>query len=74
MRIQVEVLKLLLEKKGIVSQSDIEACEAYLKTQPEIMVLYEAIATAERKINEYKVNPQQHLRDLLNAKINGTIR
>ena len=73
LRIQVEALKLLLDKKGIASQSDIEACITYLKTQPEIMMMYETITTAERKINEYKANPQQHLRDLLNAKINGNI-
>lgn len=71
---EVEALKLLLDKKGIVSPADIEACMTYLKSRPDIKVLTELIEKSENQIREYKSNPEQHLKDLFAAKMNGTIR
>ena len=36
--------------------------------------LYDYFESAEQKVNYYKNNPEQHLKDVLAAKMNGTIK
>lgn len=72
--LEVEALKLLLDKKGLVSASDMDACIAYLRTTPKIQALYEQLAESEAKIREYQRDPQRHLQDIFKAKLDGTIR
>lgn len=74
MYMKMESLAQILIKHGITNESEIEACENYVKTLPHIKVMIEEMERVESKINSYKSDPQQHLRDLMNAKLNGHIK
>jgi hypothetical protein len=74
MYIKMESLTQLLIKHNITNELEIEACENYIKTLPHIKMMIEGIQQIESKINSYKTDPQQHLRDLMKAKMNGQIR
>jgi len=64
----------LLKKHNITNDLEIEACENYIKTLPEIKTVLDIMKQSESKIHEYQSNPEQHLRDLFQAKINRTIK
>lgn len=64
----------LLKQKGIVTDLDIEACENYVKSSTKVKIAMEGIQQSKDKINEYQRNPEQHLKDLFAAKMNGTIK
>ena len=44
-----------------------------MKNSPNYKPLYEYFEMAEQKAEYYKNNPEQHLKDVLAAKMNGTI-
>jgi len=64
----------LLKKHGITNDLEIEACENYIKTLPAIKVMCDFMDQSEAKIKDYQKNPEQHLKDLFQAKMNGNIR
>lgn len=72
--IKLESLTQLLIKHDVTNILEIEACENYIKTLPHIKLMTDQIFQLESKINEYKNDPQQHLKDLMKAKMNGQIK
>ena len=44
------------------------------KNSPNYKPVYDYLNGAEQKANYYKNNPEQHLKDVFNAKMNGTIK
>lgn len=74
LQIQVESLKNVLVAKGIISELDINAAKQFIMNDKVVKNTLEALEQTEQKINTYKNNPEQHLKDLLEAKLNGTIK
>lgn len=74
MYIKLESIIQLLVKHNITNELEIEACENYIKTLPHIKMMTDGMQQIESNINNYKKDPQQHLRDLMKAKMNGQIR
>jgi len=72
--IKLETLTQLLIKHGVTNDLEVEACENYIKTLPHIKAMLNEMQQTEATINNYKANPQQHLRDIMTAKMNGQIR
>lgn len=73
-KIQIKTLEQVLIAKGIISKLDLDAAETYILQDPKIQEYILQINAVEDKIKMYKNNPEQHLRDLLKAKMNGTIQ
>ena len=74
LQIQIEAIKNVLIAKGLISELDIDASKQFIMKDENIRNYIEQLNLAEQKINTYKNNPEQHLRDLLNAKINGNMQ
>lgn len=73
-KIQLNALEDVLVKRGVIGASDVNACVEYLKTTNAYKTMFDYIQVQEAGIKNYKNNPQQHLKDLFNAKLNGTIK
>lgn len=74
LQIQVDALKNVLVAKGIISELDISATKQFIMSDETVKSTLEALGQAEQRVNMYKNNPEQHLKDLLKAKMDGTIR
>ena len=74
LQIQVDALKNVLIAKGIISELDINATKQFIMNDEAVKNALEILEQAEQKVNMYKNNPEQHLKDLFKAKMDGTIR
>lgn len=74
LQIQIKTLENVLIAKGIITELDLNATKQYVMNDEEIKYYMQQLKAVEDKITQYKNNPEQHLRDLLNAKMNGTIK
>lgn len=74
LQIQIEAIKNVLTAKGIISELDIEASKQFIMKDESIRNYIKQLNLAEQRINTYKNNPEQHLKDLFKAKMNGNIR
>ena len=74
LQIQVDALKNVLIAKGIISELDIDASKQFIMNDEVVKKALEVLRQAEQKVNIYKNNPEQHLKDLFKAKMDGTIR
>ncbi|RYI30512.1 hypothetical protein EVU96_08850 [Bacillus infantis] len=74
MYIKMEALTQLMIKHNITNELEIEACENYIKSLPHVKKMVEEMEQAESQIKNYKADPRQHLRDLMAAKMNGSIK
>ena len=72
--VELEAVEKILEQKGIMVESDLLATKEYIKSLPEMKKTIDTLNNYEESINNYKNNPEQHLRDLLNAKMRGDIK
>ena len=74
LQIQIKTLENVLIAKGIITELDLNATKQYVMNDEEIKYYMQQLKAVEDKITQYKNNPEQHLRDLLKAKMNGTIK
>lgn len=74
LQIQIKTLENVLIAKGIITELDLNATKQYVMNDEEIKYYMQQLRAVEEKITLYKNDPQQHLRDLFNAKMNGTIK
>ena len=74
LQIQVDALKNVLIAKAIISELDIDASKQFIMNDEAVKKALEVLRQAEQKVNIYKNNPEQHLKDLFKAKMDGTIR
>lgn len=73
-KVETQLILQFLVQKEIVMRDEVQAMREKVKNSPSYRPLYEYLETAEQKANYYKGNPEQHLRDVLKAKMNGTIK
>lgn len=72
-RLEIEALKDLLEKHGIITSLEFDACKRYLASTKERKEVLDYIAKMKAGVSHYKANQQGYLRDLFNAKLNGKL-
>ena len=74
LQIQIKAIQDVLTAKGILTELDIESAKQYAMNDSKIKTYLEQLQQVEQKINTYKNDPEQHLKDLFKAKMDGTIR
>lgn len=73
-KVETQLILQLLVSKGIATREEVSAMREKVKNSPNYKPLYDYFEQAEQKANYYKSNPEQHLRDVLAAKMNGKIK
>lgn len=73
-KVETQLILQLLVSKGIVTREEVSAMREKVKSSPIYKPLYEYLEQAEQKANYYKNNPDQHLKDVFKAKMDGTIK
>ena len=73
-KVETQLILQLLVSKGIVTREEVSSMREKVKNSPNYKPLYEYFEMAEQKAEYYKNNPEQHLKDVLAAKMNGTIK
>ena len=73
-KIDSQVVLQLLVKKGIVSREEVAEMRKTVANFPKYKATIEYLESAKQKAKYYQNNPSEHLRDLLKAKMDGTIK
>lgn len=73
-KVETQLILQLLVSEGIVTREEVSVMREKVKNSPNYKPLYEYFNRAEQKAEYYKNNPEQHLKDVLAAKMNGTIK
>lgn len=73
-KVETQLILQLLVSKGIVTREEVSAMREKVKNSQNYKPLYEYFERAEQKAEYYKNNPEQHLKDVFAAKMNGTIK
>lgn len=74
LQIQIKTIENILIAKGLISELDITATRQFVINDESVKKNLTELKIVEEKIANYKNNPEEHLRDLLKAKMNGTIK
>lgn len=72
-KIDSQVVLQLLVQKGIVAREEVREMRRKVSNSPKYKATREYLESAKKKAEQYKNDPQAHLRDLFNAKLNGRL-
>ena len=72
-KVETQVILQLLVEKGIVTREEVSLMRNKVKNQPQYKLLYDYFDQTRKSAEYYEQNPEQHLRDLLKAKMEGRI-
>lgn len=72
-KVETQVILQLLVQKGIVTREEVSTMRETVKNSPQYKPLYQYLEGAVDKAEYYKQNPQEHLKDIMNAKLNGKL-
>ena len=73
-KIDTQVVLQLLVQKGIVTREEVAEMRKKVSGSPKYKATLDYLNTAESQAKYYQANPQEHLKDLFNAKLNGQIK
>ena len=73
-KIDSQVILQILVQKGIVTREEVAEMRKKVSSSPKYKASIDYLENANKQAQYYKDNPQEHLKDLFNAKMNGTIR
>lgn len=73
-KVETQLILQLLVAKGIVTREEVSEMRNKVKNSSQYKPLYDYFEQAEQKVNYYKANPQEHLKDVFAAKMNGNIK
>lgn len=73
-KVETQLILQLLVSEGIVTREEVSVMREKVKSSQNYKPLYEYFDRAEQKAEYYKNNPEQHLKDVLAAKMNGMIK
>lgn len=73
-KVETQLILQLLVSKGIVTREEVSNMRNTVKNSSLYKPLYDYLEGAEQKANYYRNNPEQHLKDVFAAKMNGTIK
>ena len=68
---ETQTILQLLVAKGIVTREEVAETRNRVKNSPNYKPLYEYLENAADTAKFYKDNPEQHLRDIFKAKLDG---
>lgn len=71
---ETQVILQILVANGITTKEEIDNMRVKVRNSSKYKPLYEYLENAKQKANYYKSNPQEHLKDVMNAKMNGTLK
>lgn len=73
-KVETQLILQLLVAKGIVTREEVSGMRNKVKNSSQYKPLYDYFEQAEQKVNYYKANTEQHLKDVFAAKMNGSIK
>lgn len=73
-KVETQTILQLLVSQGIVTREDVSTMRERVKNSPSYKPAYDYLNNAEKTAEYYKENPEQHLKDIFNAKLNGTLK
>ena len=73
-KVEAQLILQLLVAKGIVTREEVSEMRNKVKNSRQYKPLYDYFEQAEQKAKYYKANPQEHLKDVFAAKMNGNIK
>lgn len=72
-KIDSQVVLQLLVQKGIATREEVQEMRNKVSNSPKYKATREYLESAKKKAQQYRDDPQAHLRDLFNAKLNGQL-
>lgn len=73
MQLEIDALKDLLEKHGIITTLEFNACKQYLSSTGQRKEIIDHVAKLKAGVSHYKDNQQDYIRDLFAAKLSGQL-
>lgn len=73
-QVDTQVILQILIDKGICNREDIQLHRERVKQLPKYKATDDYIRQSKESVDYYKNNPEQHLRDILKAKMDGKIK
>lgn len=73
-QVDTQVILQILLDKGICNRHEIQAHREHVKQLPKYKATDNYLKNAKESVEYYKNNPQDHLRDLFKAKMDGKIK
>jgi FKBP-type peptidyl-prolyl cis-trans isomerase (trigger factor) len=73
-QVDIQVILQILMVKGLCTREEIQIHRNKVKQLPKYKATNDYIMQSKDSIEYYKNNPEQHLRDVLKAKMDGKIR
>lgn len=73
-KIDTQVVLQILVQKGIVTREEVTEMRKTVSSSPKYKTTIDYLEEAKQKAQYYKDNPEEHLRSLLKAKMDGTIK
>ena len=73
-KIDTQVVLQLLVQKGIVSREEVAEMRKKVANSSKYKSTLDYLESAKQKAKYYQDNPSEHLRDLMKAKMDGTIK
>ena len=73
-QVDTQVILQILIDKGICTREDIQLHRERVKQLPKYKATDDYLKQAKESVDYYKSNPEQHLKDLFKAKMDGKIR
>ena len=73
LKVETQVLLQLLVSKGIVTREEVQSMRETVKRQPQYKAVYDYLDQSKKTAEYYQQNPEQHLKDIMNAKLNGKL-
>jgi hypothetical protein len=73
-QVDTQVILQLLIDKGICTREEVQLHRERVKQLPKYKATADYLEQAMNGVDYYKSNPEQHLKDLWKAKLDGTIK
>lgn len=73
-QVDTQVIIQILIEKGICAREEIQTHRERVRQLPKYKTTIDFIHQSKEGVNYYKNNPEQHLKDLFKAKMDGKIK
>ena len=73
LKVETQVILQLLVAKGIVTREEVAEMRETVRNSPVYKKLYDYLNSVEAKAIHYKENPEDHLKDIFQAKLDGRL-
>lgn len=73
LKVETQVILQILVANGLTTKEEIDSMRSKIKNSSKYKAIYESINNIVEKAEYYKNNPEQHLKDLLQMKMDGKL-